>query len=140
MSKTTVAIIVLALLLCLALAGIAISVARLETARESLSREEVAHNATKSDYARDGALWLKNQRTANSTILGLQGQVNATQANKAAEREAEARRFDIFMSAVPMARPEEVVDDATSDKIVTHINDAYSRAGRVCGAASTATR
>ena len=131
-SKTALACAVLALCLVGAVIANVLVYSWLETAQGRLLTEQTAHNATRSDYARDTALWVLDQRAANGTILGLQRQVNATLASKAVSLNATISRAAIFSSAaVQAAKPNEVVDDQTSRAAVRHLNNAYRRAARL---------
>jgi hypothetical protein len=114
--------------------ALALAVAAALLSYEKLETERAAHNATRGAYARDKALWITDQRSANATIKGLQGQAKRLMAAGAADREAEAERFRIFFNAG--ATPEgnsdgKTPDAADTDKaVVRHLNRAF---GRVVG-------
>ncbi|MDR1946613.1 MAG: hypothetical protein LBQ51_05545 [Desulfovibrio sp.] len=126
--------------------GIALAFAALTALfyRSELNAERAAHNATRAKYATEKAWWLTDQRSANATISGLSLEASSLLRNRAADRAAEAERFEIFMTpnlfdcgpaTVPRS-PEvsasakiEVVNDKTSKAAVTHINGAFVRVG-----------
>ncbi len=123
-SKTALACAVLALCLVGAVIANVLVYSWLETARGRLLTEQTAHNATRSDYARDTALWLLDQRAANGTIVGLQRQVNATGVAFAAYREESAERAAILREDIPRARTQE-----EKEKVVSH--ETRRRAARL---------
>jgi hypothetical protein len=99
---------------------------RLEAARAELQAEKAAHKATRRDLAHTRGLWLIDQRAANGTIKGLQGQLEGALADFAAYRKEEAERSAIAAAAAPRPRTEkekdQVVDDATRRRVVDFLN------------------
>lgn len=126
-SKTALACALLALALMASVAGNALVYSWLDTARGKLLTERIAHNATRSGYARDKGLWLMEQRAANATIAGLQRQVNATGAAFAAYREESAERAAILREDIPRLRTQE-----EKEKVVSH--ETRRRAARLLNA------
>ncbi len=86
--------------------------------RSQLFEERALHQQTRTE--RD--LLLLDQAVSNATIKGLSAQVTANSKLLFEERRRAARRQEIMQEAKTMPNPQEVVDYATSKKVLEHLN------------------
>lgn len=88
--------------------------------RSQLFEERVRHLQTRTE--RD--LLLLDQMARNATIKGLSDQVTANSKLLFEERRRASRRQEIMQEAKTMPNPQEVIDYATSKKVLEHLNSS----------------